>query len=71
MSATKLVPNLYDKTDYVLHYRNLQQYLSLGMKLVKINKVSSLQTGTMVETLYRFQHHQKKDGQKQLRKGLL
>ena len=39
MSATKLVPNLYDKTDYVLHYRNLQQYLSLGMKLVKINKV--------------------------------
>ena len=21
MSATKLVPNLYDKTDYVLHYR--------------------------------------------------
>ena len=39
MSATKLVPNLYDKTDYVLHYRNLQQYLSLGMKLVKINNV--------------------------------
>ena len=32
----KLVPNLGDKTNYVLHYRNLQLYLSLGMKLRKI-----------------------------------
>ena len=35
----KLIPNLGDKTNYVLHYRNLQLYLSLGMKLAKINKV--------------------------------
>ena len=27
----KLVPNLRDKTRYVLHYRDLQPYLSLGM----------------------------------------
>ena len=31
----KLIPNLGDKTNYVLHYRNLQLYLSLGMKLTK------------------------------------
>ena len=35
----KLIPNLGSKTDYVLHYRNLQLYLSLGMKLSKIHKV--------------------------------
>ena len=35
----KLVPNLGEKTDYVLHYRNIQLYLSLGMKLTKIHKV--------------------------------
>ena len=35
----KLVPNLGDKTNYVLHYRNLQLYLSLGMKLTKIHTV--------------------------------
>ena len=30
----KLIPNLGNKTKYVLHYRNLQLYLSLGMKLI-------------------------------------
>ena len=35
----KLIPNLGDKTNYVLHYRNLQLYLSLGIKLTKIHKV--------------------------------
>ena len=34
----KLVPNLYDKTRYVLHYRNLQFYLQLGMRLKKFHR---------------------------------
>ena len=34
----KLIPNLCDKNKYVLHYKNLMQYLSLGMKLKKIHR---------------------------------
>ena len=35
----KLVPNLGKKTNYVVNYRNLQLYLSLGIKLTEIHKV--------------------------------
>ena len=32
----KLIPNMRDKKEYVLHIRNLQLYLSLGLKWTKI-----------------------------------
>ena len=35
----KLIPNLGNKTKYVVHYSNLLLYLSLKMKLTKIHKV--------------------------------
>ena len=34
----KLVPNLNDKTKYVLHHENLKLYLRLGIKLTKIHR---------------------------------
>ena len=39
VDVKKLIPNLGNKTKYVLHYRNLQLYLSLGIKLIKIHRV--------------------------------
>ena len=35
----KLVPNLYDKKNYVCHIKNLQYYLSKGLVLTKVHRV--------------------------------
>ena len=37
--VNELIPNLKKKENYIVHYRNLQLYKSLGIKVVKINKV--------------------------------
>ena len=38
-SVNKSVPNLSNKNKYVFHYKNLQRYLSLGMKLVIVHRI--------------------------------
>ena len=37
--VSKLIPTLMDKKEYVLHYRNLQLYLNLGLKIKKLHRV--------------------------------
>ena len=37
--VNKLVPNLGSKSKYVTHYRNLQLYLSLRIKLTRIHRI--------------------------------
>ena len=37
--VAKLIPTPASKKNYVLHYRNLQLYLSLGLKLKKVHRV--------------------------------
>ena len=39
VGVNKSVPNLGNKSKYVVHYRNLQLYLSLGMKLTKVHRI--------------------------------
>ena len=37
--VSKLIPTLRDKKEYVLHYRNLQWYLDLDLKIKEVNRV--------------------------------
>ena len=49
----KLVPNLRDKSHYVLHYRNLQLYLSLGMRLTKVHRALKFNQSPWMEPYIR------------------
>ena len=37
-NVEKLIPNLNNKTNYVVHYENLKLYESLGLKIRKIHR---------------------------------
>ena len=39
LNTSKLIPNLNNKDNYVLYYKNLQLYLKLGLKLKKVHKI--------------------------------
>ena len=34
----KLIPNLWNKKNYVIHYENLKQCLNLGLKITRIRR---------------------------------
>ncbi|KAG1665131.1 hypothetical protein GQR58_019518 [Nymphon striatum] len=36
--VAKLIPNLNNKTKYIIHYENLKLYESLGMKIIKVHR---------------------------------
>ncbi|XP_046347918.2 uncharacterized protein LOC125381613 isoform X2 [Haliotis rufescens] len=65
----KLVPNLYDKQKYVLHYRNLQFYLSQGMKLSKIHRAIQFKQSTWLKPYIDFNTQKRKEAKNETDKA--
>ena len=57
----KLIPNLGDKENYVVHYRNLQLYAPLGMKVKKINRVLMFKQSDWLKTFVDFNTEKRKN----------
>ena len=56
----KQILNLGNETNYVVYYRNLQLYLSLGMKLTKIHRVLKFKHSDWMKKYIAFNTDKKK-----------
>jgi hypothetical protein len=70
-SIKKLVPNLYNKKDYVVHYRNLQLYLSLGMQVTKVHQVLAFQQEPWLKKYIDFNTKMRKAAKTTLRRTFI
>jgi hypothetical protein len=59
-STEKLIPNLHPKEKYVVHYRNLKLYLSLGMRLTMIHRVMTFKQQPWLKTYIDFNTQKRK-----------
>ena len=48
--VNKLVPNFCNKTKFVLHFKNLPLYSSLGIKLVSVHRILKFKQSDWLKT---------------------
>jgi hypothetical protein len=59
-STEKLIPNLHPKEKYVVHYKKLKLYLSLGMRLTRIHRVMTFKQQPWLKTYIDFNTQKRK-----------
>ena len=66
--VSKLVPHLRNKKKYVVHYKNIRLYLSLGMKLSKIHRILKFKQSDWLKKFVDFNTDKRKKASKSFEK---
>jgi hypothetical protein len=69
-NTNKLIPNLRGKKNYVIHLKNLQLYLSLGIILTKIHRIVSFIQAPWLQYYINFNTDQRKKAKNDFEKDL-
>ncbi|KFM82189.1 hypothetical protein X975_00680, partial [Stegodyphus mimosarum] len=66
----KLVPNLFPKQRYVLHYRNLKLHVFLGLQVTKIRRILKFKQFPWLKSYIAFNTEQRKRAKTSFEKDL-
>ena len=69
-NINKLAPNLMSKNNYVVHYRNLQYYLSQGLILKKVHKILEFKQSAWMKPYIDFNTQKRKEATNEANKNL-
>ena len=69
-NTNKLEPSLMHKNNYVIHYRNLKYYLSKGLILKKVHRISNFKQSASMKPYIDFNTQKRKEATNKADKNL-